>query len=498
MKLDIAIVNYNTDFYLRNLLASIAARLPAERLYGVHVWDNGSGDRSLEVLEAFGRTVPWLHIHESAVNVHHGPALDALLRTACEHEWVLVLDSDVEITRDVLPCLPPLVRGDPAFVGQIHPQASHLYAYLAHVLINRRWYLSLPPFKHHGAPGLDFFRAIEERQIPYQPFRWCDYVRHFGQGPLRQLVDRAETSNALYEFARRERRVAPGSSEREALERTMKQALDAFLAGAAPRDSRGEGPVSDTAPTPEALRAIGPILRPGTARIHRAGVAEAPTPSTERPATRRRRFDAPSLLSAIGSPRRAWDLSRARRLGLVQRDSEIRALLSIVSLFRPRRLLEIGTAHGGTFYLWTRVASSDALLVSVDRPPWELDDPGEAKQLQAFRRFGRKGQRLHFIRSDSHAAHSREELVRLLNSERLDFLFIDGDHSLDGVRRDWLDYAPLVRRGGLIALHDIHPHSKGWGGEVPAFWREIKTRHQSAEIVADVTQDGFGIGLVWM
>lgn len=48
----------------------------------------------------------------------------------------------------------------------------------------------------------------------------------------------------------------------------------------------------------------------------------------------------------------------------------------------------------------------------------------------------------------------------------LDFAFIDGDHTLPGVERDFAAYALKVRAGGLIILHDIdHPRDKRglWG-----------------------------------
>jgi predicted O-methyltransferase YrrM len=37
-----------------------------------------------------------------------------------------------------------------------------------------------------------------------------------------------------------------------------------------------------------------------------------------------------------------------------------------------------------------------------------------------------------------------------------DFVFIDGDHSLDGIRRDWADWSKKVQREGIIALHDTN------------------------------------------
>lgn len=40
----------------------------------------------------------------------------------------------------------------------------------------------------------------------------------------------------------------------------------------------------------------------------------------------------------------------------------------------------------------------------------------------------------------------------------MDFLFIDGDHAYEGVKADFEMYSPLVRKGGLVALHDICVH----------------------------------------
>lgn len=39
----------------------------------------------------------------------------------------------------------------------------------------------------------------------------------------------------------------------------------------------------------------------------------------------------------------------------------------------------------------------------------------------------------------------------------LSLVFFDGDHSYEGIRRDWEAYAPLVGPGGVVAFHDV-----GW------------------------------------
>jgi predicted O-methyltransferase YrrM len=75
-------------------------------------------------------------------------------------------------------------------------------------------------------------------------------------------------------------------------------------------------------------------------------------------------------------------------------------------------------------------------------------------------------------------------------------LFIDGDHSYEGVRRDWELYSPLVRPGGLIALHDIVEGPEWAVGEVPRFWREVRdTLDDVVELVESRDQGGYGIGV---
>lgn len=39
----------------------------------------------------------------------------------------------------------------------------------------------------------------------------------------------------------------------------------------------------------------------------------------------------------------------------------------------------------------------------------------------------------------------------------LDFLFIDGDHNYDGVKKDWELYSPMLIQGSVVAFHDT-----GW------------------------------------
>ena len=199
---------------------------------------------------------------------------------------------------------------------------------------------------------------------------------------------------------------------------------------------------------------------------------------------------------AIASPQERV-LAEAYEIGMTQMHTEIQALFKLVQQLKPACVLEVGTANGGTFYIWTRLALDDAALVSVDLPPtWAIDGPAEMRKLEVFRSFARGRQKLHFLRKDSHSVETRKEVTGLLAGSRVDFLFIDGDHSYEGVRKDFLNFAPLVRPGGLIAFHDIREHSAGLAGEVWRFWAELRAVYPTMEFIESERQDGFGIGVV--
>lgn len=54
--------------------------------------------------------------------------------------------------------------------------------------------------------------------------------------------------------------------------------------------------------------------------------------------------------------------------------------------------------------------------------------------------------------SDSHLPEVREKLQPYQN--KIDFAFVDGDHSYKGLRQDIFLVTPLLRDGGILALHD--------------------------------------------
>ncbi len=178
-------------------------------------------------------------------------------------------------------------------------------------------------------------------------------------------------------------------------------------------------------------------------------------------------------------------------LNPVQERPEIRGLVEEVAALRPRTVVEIGTLAGATLYLWTRVADPEAAIISIDLPRGSFGGGYALRRVPMYKSFARTGQTIHLLRADSHSPATLDKARKLLGRRPIDFLFIDGDHSYDGVKQDWLTYSPLVRDGGLVAFHDIVTHRSGVG--VPQFWQELRGAHPSREYVAPESPYGIGV-----
>jgi cephalosporin hydroxylase len=176
--------------------------------------------------------------------------------------------------------------------------------------------------------------------------------------------------------------------------------------------------------------------------------------------------------------------------------AEIETLLELLVADPPRVILELGTARGGTLFLLSRVAKDDATLVSVDIPGGAFGGGYPPARAPLLASFAREQQSIQLIRGDSHSDETVGRVERALGTEQVDFLLIDGDHSGEGVRRDFAMYSPFVRQGGWIALHDIVPGWPDLVGGVPEFWGELKATRTVRELVQDWSQGAYGIGLI--
>jgi len=199
-----------------------------------------------------------------------------------------------------------------------------------------------------------------------------------------------------------------------------------------------------------------------------------------------------------GTIEEAIDYCVDRPILMAQVRSEIVELGKILQAFPPRRSMEIGTNYGGTLLMLCTLSPPGARIISVDLPRGRFGGGYPLRKIPLYRRFPRSGQRLHLIRADSHAAETKQRVLRILSGEPLDYLFLDGDHTYEGVRSDFEMYAPLVRSGGIVTFHDIAEHKREKDCGVDRFWNDIKECYRYREVIADPKQGWAGIGVLFM
>ena len=169
--------------------------------------------------------------------------------------------------------------------------------------------------------------------------------------------------------------------------------------------------------------------------------------------------------------------------------SEILALVKTVANERPAVIVEIGTDEGGTCFLWANLASQK--VISCDLRHNHVVH-------EFYKAFPSNDSRCDVVllTGDSHEKDMGKQVEKELDGKKVDFLFIDGDHTESGVEADYYAYRDFVRPGGLIAFHDIVEKQPVPGNQVYYFWKRLPDTIDKKEFINDRRQCGFGIGVI--
>jgi predicted O-methyltransferase YrrM len=81
---------------------------------------------------------------------------------------------------------------------------------------------------------------------------------------------------------------------------------------------------------------------------------------------------------------------------------------------------------------------------------------------------------------------------------KIDLLYIDGDHTVNGIFSDFNAYYNDVRKGGYILLHDIYPHMCGWNGPriLIDHLKQLGLVAHNIELLEFPTKEGYGISIL--
>ena len=178
----------------------------------------------------------------------------------------------------------------------------------------------------------------------------------------------------------------------------------------------------------------------------------------------------------------------------IQKDSEFIQTINLIDKIKPKIIMEIGTFNGGSLFVFSKMLSDNGHIISLDFPGrFFFGIPYIKLDKYIYKNFVNKTQKIDILIGDSHSLEKINEVKEKLNSNKLDILFIDGDHSYQGVKQDYENYRSLVKKDGLIIFHDILPGNQ-YGVDV--FWDEVKQNKKYYEFIEDKNQISYGIGIL--
>jgi cephalosporin hydroxylase len=182
----------------------------------------------------------------------------------------------------------------------------------------------------------------------------------------------------------------------------------------------------------------------------------------------------------------------AYKLYMPQIREEILAFAWFVHTFGVRNMMEIGTAYGGTLKVWCELCEGKRISVDlvggihggIDRQATDIRN----------KFFQETYEGVYLIDGDSHKEDTKHRVREVLDGELVELLFIDGDHTYEGVTADYQMYKEFVAPGGIIAFHDINdtPHHRALNAFVSVLWREL----EGIKIEFNQHQQWAGIGAI--
>jgi predicted O-methyltransferase YrrM len=172
-------------------------------------------------------------------------------------------------------------------------------------------------------------------------------------------------------------------------------------------------------------------------------------------------------------------------------------LYGLTRSIKPEVCVEIGSARGkSACYIGMALRENGrGKLFAIDphqRTNWNDSDSVDTFEIMKknLRRL-RLTDQVEIIRKTSYAAAQ-------VWSRQIDMIFVDGDHSYEGVKRDWELYVPAVGKFGVVIFHDtiwdLQPDPK-WSRPdigVPRFVDELR---QQGYPVLTINKD-YGVSMV--
>lgn len=170
---------------------------------------------------------------------------------------------------------------------------------------------------------------------------------------------------------------------------------------------------------------------------------------------------------------------------------------SLILNISPKIIVEIGIFMGAST-IWAASAIKD---LGIDGKIYSIDlfnnkkiDENHFEYVKNIMKRAEVSDVVNLFKLNSYIDF--EKFIPNLSDEKIDFLFIDGDHTPRGVTLDFLKFNEYLAVGGYIMLHDIFPEYCGWEG--PAFLIDQYVKNSKNFELCQIytTPNNYGLALI--
>jgi GT2 family glycosyltransferase len=187
----VLIINYQTPDLLDRAISSLLKFYPETATI---IFDNGSKDNSIEIINKFSKKHSNIHVFFNDKNIFHGPAMDFALRNLVETKYCFILDSDTEtVKKGFLEEMRNILEENENNYavgleknvnerGFLHTNGKIKIILAPFMLIKKNIYLKLSPFIHHGQPVMFNFDEAAKNGYKISNYPVDTYINHLWRG----------------------------------------------------------------------------------------------------------------------------------------------------------------------------------------------------------------------------------------------------------------------------------------------------------------------------
>jgi hypothetical protein len=164
----------------------------------------------------------------------------------------------------------------------------------------------------------------------------------------------------------------------------------------------------------------------------------------------------------------------------------------LISILKPRSIVELGTMYGYSFFAFCQAAEAlqpPADCYAVDTWEGDLNTGKYGEQVYAnVQNYLSEN----FNLEHAHLLRMRfDEAAEKFAPGSVDLIFIDGCHTYEAVKEDFLTWKDKMSDRGVMMFHDTRVEAEGFG--VKQFWNEVRVGKPHIEFHHD-----HGLGILFM